>query len=78
MWDTEPQKISFQSTQKAEMISQLVAIYTTNPIGVRVFLTKFKNGNTIEDSVLRQQLSISKNVKIHEKVLHHGTQSQST
>lgn len=45
------------------MISQLVAIYTSNPIGVRVFLTKLKNGNRTEDSVLRQKLSILKKCK---------------
>jgi len=60
------------------MISQLVAIYSSNPTGVRVFLTKLKNSNAIEDGVPRQLLHLLKNVKICEKVLHHGTQSQST
>lgn len=74
----EPWKISFQSSQKAEMISQLVAIYISNPIRVRVFLTKLKNSNTIEDSVPRQQFNVLKYVKICERVLHHGAQSEYT
>lgn len=70
----EAWNISFYSTQKAEMISQLVAIYTTKPTGVRVFLTKLKNSNTTSDSVPKQQLSIfKKKVKICEWCLHCGT-----
>lgn len=35
----EPWNISFYSTQKAEVMSQLVVIYTTYPAGARMFLS---------------------------------------